>query len=160
MTLWYFFRSVGRKINFFYGKKFYTTTRFWSKSLIKFFGSELFDMGRSRHWKRPYFFVKPYWSNRSKTDATKYIISLAWRLIMKYILKFLCSHVDTPLDLCLYSINNDTSLMLLHSFKQESTGKTHTDRRYQIHLTSLYSSRVWEFAVDNRIQIKHFYVVM
>ena len=28
-------------------------------SLIKFLGSELSDMGRSRHWKRQYFFVRP-----------------------------------------------------------------------------------------------------
>ncbi len=32
-------------------------TRFWSKTLIKFFGSELFDMGWSRLWKRQYFLL-------------------------------------------------------------------------------------------------------
>ncbi len=36
-----------------------TLMRFWSKSLIKFFGSELFDMGRLRYWKRKYLFVRP-----------------------------------------------------------------------------------------------------
>ena len=34
--------------------------RFWSKSLIKFLGSRVLDMDRSRYWKRQYFFVRPY----------------------------------------------------------------------------------------------------
>ncbi len=34
-------------------------TRFWPKSLIKIFGSELFDMGWPSYWKRQYFLVRP-----------------------------------------------------------------------------------------------------
>ena len=30
---------------------------FWAKSLIKFFGSGVLDMGRSRYWKRQYFLL-------------------------------------------------------------------------------------------------------
>ena len=33
--------------------------RVWSKSPIKFFGSELFDMGRLRYLKQQYYFVRP-----------------------------------------------------------------------------------------------------
>ena len=54
------FWSRKMDLNAFLVKKNGLLTSFWSKSLIKFFGSELFDMGRLRYWKRQYFFVRPY----------------------------------------------------------------------------------------------------
>ena len=53
---------------------------FWSKSPIKFFGAELFDMGRSCYWKRQYFFVRPLLSS----------IALSLSLFLHVLLFSLC----------------------------------------------------------------------
>ncbi len=54
VTLLDFLRSVVRKIIFLWKKVLYNIG---DQSPIKNFGSELFDIGRLRHWKRQYFLL-------------------------------------------------------------------------------------------------------
>ncbi len=50
---------------------------FCPKSLKKIFESGDFDMGRSRHWKRQYFFVRPWFTEpENRTTTTKTLRSV------------------------------------------------------------------------------------